>query len=714
MKGALVESELERSRRRRRQSKLGFYARAAGRMKKVDETKDIVYDWDDPNEWSYWDKAFNAFRPPPRLTVSEWADTYRIIPGEFAAEPGQWSTSKMECMRAIMDACSPSDSTQKIVFVKPVQTGGTEAAILNTIGFNIDVNPRSMLVVFPTLELAEGFSKERLDPMIDVCPTLKDKVSEVNTRGPVGKGASTVRKKRYPGGFLNLVGANSTSGLSSRPVPVVIMDEVDRCIENAGREGNPTKLLSNRATTFFDRKEIFIGSPVKAKDESGILQMFEDSNQAVWELECPNDKCKHYHLLVWDNIDLDLCEYKCPSCEKTYAQWQWQDQPGQWHILNPSHKTKGFFINALVSPWLSWIDLVAEYKEALRLETAGDDSLMKPFVNTKLCLPYRKLGMRIEVDLYNARREVYPCHAKEAEIPDGVLLLTASADVQDSFIKYEIVGWGRGRESWGIETGSFQGDPKSASTDVWEKLDHYVYLRIFSFVDNTRLRVRVLFVDSGGHCTSEVYKYCKARHPRAFAIRGIGGIGKPILYQPKKQGKGNYTVINLGTDTLKDELHSRLNVEKQGPGYCHFPMLENGLPAVGYDQGFFDEIVSEQRILKYNQKGFANYEWHKNRTDANEALDLRCYNRAALEFTRVKLEQIKRDELTSIPEAEIHTIQIGTGKRIAIAEKKTGSTNKQYGASKQTTINVPDSPKPGYTPPKRPQAYRGGATTTSF
>src|SRR5271165_3268127 len=119
MKGALQESELERSRRRRKQSKLGYYARSIARMQKVDECKDIVYEWDDPNNWEYWQKAFNAFRPPPKLTVSQWADQYRIIPGEFAAEPGQWSTSKMECMRAIMDACSPSDSTQKIVFVKP-------------------------------------------------------------------------------------------------------------------------------------------------------------------------------------------------------------------------------------------------------------------------------------------------------------------------------------------------------------------------------------------------------------------------------------------------------------------------------------------------------------------------------------------------------------------------------------------------------------------
>src|SRR5262245_38833933 len=94
------------------------------------------------------------------MTIDEWADRYRRIAPEFSCEPGAWNTKRVPYLRAIMRACSPSDPCQRIIFAKPSQVGGTEV-ILNTLGYLIDLNPRSVLVIFPTVELAQSFSRER-------------------------------------------------------------------------------------------------------------------------------------------------------------------------------------------------------------------------------------------------------------------------------------------------------------------------------------------------------------------------------------------------------------------------------------------------------------------------------------------------------------------------------------------------------------------------
>ena len=63
-------------------------------------------------------------------------------------------------------------------------------------------------MIFPTLDLAESFSRERLEPMISMMPALKNLVADVAV-GPDTANRSSIKKKRYPGGFLNLIGANS-------------------------------------------------------------------------------------------------------------------------------------------------------------------------------------------------------------------------------------------------------------------------------------------------------------------------------------------------------------------------------------------------------------------------------------------------------------------------------------------------------------------------
>ena len=661
----------------------------------------------------FWTELFAGLRPPPELAVDEWADRYRIIAPEFAAAPGAWNTSRVASMRAVMRACSPSHPCRRVVLVKPAQAGGTEAAVLNPIGYTIDVNPRSMIVAFPTIDLAEAFSRERLEPMIAHTPSLRRKVADViPAAGATDR--SSVKRKRYPGGFLILTGANSSAGMSSRPVPMIVIDEVDECVRYSTSAGDPVSLLDARTTTFHDAKQILVSSPSNEPGETSIVQFWEESSRGKLETVCPG--CEQWQVLDFWRMDLDRAQISCAGCGNYYGQSSWNRGPDfeRWTFANPGHPTtQGFWLSGLNSPWLNWeINFCGEYKAAERLQKAGDDSLMRVFVNARLAQPYRKLGKRVEVDLYRDRREIYEAHQAGSELPEGVILLTAAVDVQDARLVYEVVGWGRGRESWGIEYGEFQGNPHllpnpdRPNESPWEQIDRFLYNRVFRYSDGRFARIRLCFVDSGGHCTSSVYRYCKARQPRMFAIKGVGGSDKAMIIggKARERSEGCW-LLRLGVDTLKDEFHARLAVSEPGPGFCHWPQGWNGEDVQGYNEAYFKELTAEQRVLKFSNAGFTKFEWTKNRTDANEAFDLRCYARAALEYLKLRLENMPPDIIPNATLDRFDRLEVGLGRHILVDRSKLRrySEAPPHGPG---AIALPTEEKESPTVSKAPTPYR--------
>ena len=52
----------------------------------------------------------DGLRPDPLLTVSEWADRYRVLSQRASSEPGRWRTERTPYLKEIMDCLSPSSS----------------------------------------------------------------------------------------------------------------------------------------------------------------------------------------------------------------------------------------------------------------------------------------------------------------------------------------------------------------------------------------------------------------------------------------------------------------------------------------------------------------------------------------------------------------------------------------------------------------------------
>jgi phage terminase large subunit GpA-like protein len=596
------------------------------------------------NTSSLFRACSRILRPPSRVPLSEWADAYRILSPESSAESGQWITARAPYEKEMMDAIS-DPFTPKVVIQKASQVGATDCAILNPVGYYMDEDPCPILVVQPTLDLAQAFSTDRLAPMLRDSPRLRGKVHDARSRDS----SNTIYRKGFRGGFVQMAGANSAASLSGRPVRVVLLDDVDRYPASAGTEGNPIKLATARTSAFWNRKIVIVSSP----GTSGVSHIEREmgmSTQEYWYLPCPH--CNYFQVLDWDRVRFADMTHGCLACNHYRQKHEWlaHAEYGEWRAHRPvdgrgrSVKTRGFYLSGLYSPWIEWDLLVDEFVTAVKASQEGDIELLKAFRNTRLGLLHEDRGERVEIDLYADRREVYT-----GEVPAGVLVLTAGVDVGDNCLNYEVVGWGKGREAWGIEYGILDGNPRE--DEVWDLLDEAVFHRVFTCHDGKRMRVRRMPVDSN-YCSDYVYQYTKARQPRAISIRGEGGLGKPFIKSAGILTKFNRAhLITLGVDTAKEEIVGRLNVARPGPGYCHFPKLANGEPARGYDEEYFKGLTAEQRQVK-SKHGFRTFIWVKRLSQRNEPFDCRIYALAGivLPYTGIKLEEMSRDVFSSSEE----------------------------------------------------------------
>jgi phage terminase large subunit GpA-like protein len=112
----------------------------------------------------------------------------------------------------MMNAVS-DPAIETVVVMSSAQVGKTEI-LNNVVGFHIHQDAAPILLVQPTIEMAEVWSKDRLAPMLRDTPELKDLVKDPRSRDS----GNTLRQKKFTGGQIAMAGANSASSLSGRPV----------------------------------------------------------------------------------------------------------------------------------------------------------------------------------------------------------------------------------------------------------------------------------------------------------------------------------------------------------------------------------------------------------------------------------------------------------------------------------------------------------------
>ena len=595
-------------------------------------------------------KILSGMKPPEDLTVSQWADKNRRLTSESSAEVGKWRTSRTPYMFDILDSFT-DPLIEHIVVVAASQVGKSET-INNMVGYCIDQDPGPILLIQPTIDDVKRYSEMRIAPMIRETRCLKRKVADPKSRDA----ANTKRQKSFPGGVLVMTGSNVAHDLSSMPIRYVFGDERDRWATSAGSEGDPWELAVARTRTFYNKKMVEVSTPT-VKGASAIENSYNLGTMERWKTQCPH--CGEYVEITFDNIrfEYEAAEkgdkkifhiseifYVCPECGGISDEHTMKSQPAKWVATVPEarkhHKTRSFWLTAWVSPWATWESIILQF-----LQAGTDSAKLQVVYNTQFGELWEERGDMASEDDVMSRREVY-----EAEVPDGVLLLTCGVDTQDDRLEYEVVGHRRFGETWGIKKGVILGRPDTE--EVWERLDE-VLSHKYKFKSGVSLQISLTFIDEGGHFTQEVRQHCLARqYDHVFAIKGANRPDIPYTAPPKKQkivvnGKviGQVWVYEIGVNAGKQKIVDNLRVQSPGANYCHFPLRDD------YGKQFFKQLMSEH--LAYVPKLKHPWQWQKiPGHERNEAFDIRNYNLAACEILSPDWDAIEQKLRTAKPGEE--------------------------------------------------------------
>ncbi len=593
-----------------------------------------------------------ALRPKQALSVSEWAEKNMVLPAGSNTE-GKYTTASAPYQKEIMDAIS-DPMVRDVVVMSSAQVGKT-LIILCGIGYYIDYEPATQLLVLPTLVLGEKFSKSRLANMIRDVAVLSDKIA-----APKSKNSdNTVSFKQYPGGYIIVAGANSPASLSSMPIRVVWMDEIDRFADSAGKEGNPIKLAQKRATSYWNKKFIKASTPT-ISGKSNIEKEYKEGSQEEWNVMCPS--CGAYQPYEFDRIVFDSVSMVCKECGEVISEMDWKSSKHKWIAACPENKKKrSFRLNEFAAPWVQWSDIIDEHKKAYKeMKENHNPKDMITFVNTTLGECWDETDQEeynVDEDTLENKAEHY-----EADIPNGVLLLTASVDVQDDRFEIEVKGWGRDYENWGIYKTEIYGELEYSA--VWEELEEYLG-STFYFANGRELNIAGVAIDTGGHHTQRVYKWIKSMKQKGKKVYGIKGYSQkpvPLVYKRTKveiketgrNGKEKVvdsTIIHIiGVDAGKESISRWLTLEEKGEGYCHFPSN----PGRGYDRKYYEGLLSEKQIYK-EVRGKVRKVWVKKNGVRNEPLDLFNYNYACCELIRPRWDDLERKLAKGVNYVKKHT-----------------------------------------------------------
>lgn len=557
--------------------------------------------------------ALAVLKPPEKLTVSEWADKYRILSELDSAAPGHWRTSKTPYLKAVMDAFN-ADFIHDITFCAGTQLGKTSAE-QNMIGYAVAQDPGPMLVVYPSEKLAKFTSEKRLQPLIMLSPALREKFNE---RG------SKDLELSFDTMYIALVGANSASDLSSRPARYVFFDEIDKFPKWTGAEAGPLELAAERTKTFYNRKIMKVSTPTLKT--GNIWQGWLNADiQYRYFVPCPH--CGEMQVLEFGQIKWPegsdetearaAASYECKYCHEIIDDRQKPAmlRAGEWR---GERKRKGrahkvaYHLNSIYSPWLTFGDVAAKF-----LASKDEPALLMNFVNSWLAEPWEDKSSRMKSDVVMEKALPY----ERGRMPAAAQLITCGIDVQLDHFYYSVRAWGAHMTSWLVDWGR---------AETWADLETVVE-RNYADTNGEIHNVNLACMDSG-YNTDDVYSFC-AQHmgvivPTKGASRALKSRYTVSILDKQAAGFG-LRLYEMDTNQLKNFIASRMSID---PGaYGSWNVYE------GIEREYADQICSEQRVEKKDRKGRVSIVWEKISSHvANHLLDCETNNVLAAEIMGVR------------------------------------------------------------------------------
>lgn len=563
----------------------------------------------------YQKEALKFLKPPEDITVSEWADKYRILDAKTSAMPGPWRTEQTPYLKGIMDEFNNYE-TEEIVYIKPTQVGGTEC-LQNMAGYIIQQDPAPTMIVYPTDKLAESISENRLQPMIKAAPTLKKRFLE---------NESSKLELQFDGMYLTLAGSNSPSSLASKAIRFLFLDEVDKYPVASKKEADPISLARERTKTFHNRKIFITSTPTlktghiwKAKEDADIEKHFF--------VPCPH--CGEYIEFKWKQVHFpkeegmslaDRAEFASYVCQECGCVITDQDKPdmlrlGEWRTVKQNTKfvrKVAFWMNTLYSPFVRFSEVVKEF-----LKSKDDPEQLQNFVNSWLAEPWEDTKLKTNADLVMERQTEY----EELVVPDWAKMLTGGVDVQENCLYWTIRAWGSYLTSQNIAHG------QAFSFQEVERVMNLEY----QMPDGTPMVVALALIDSG-YNADLVYDFCVSNSDWALPSKGSSN---PMLshYKMSTVNKTDsrafgMNLVLVDTGKYKDMIAGRMK-KKNGSG--------SWMVYAGCDREYAEQVTAEHKVNVKMGNGKVKQEWQLKTSHAdNHYLDCEVYALAAADALGVR------------------------------------------------------------------------------
>lgn len=636
---------------------------------------------------------------------------------------GPFTTDNCPDIREILRSCVSSE-VETTVIVGPTQSYKT--TILIGVGaYTIAVDYGPLGWVLPTEPLARAFSSKRYQPCVDNTPWL----AELKPDNP---DAYKNLELGFKTATLRFAGSNSPSNLASFPYKRVIGDETDKFPQRLKNEAGTLDLILQRTGQFAHRNHIFASSPTVPTGTIWQAALRGDCRR--YYVPCPHCSqffTQSFSLLRWDqnaknaNGTWDFkrvaqsAHLECPHCQGQIWENHRRDMlhAGEWrpdpiavadarradYELIADPRCRSYFRSCfnVLHPNRTFARIAERH-----LQAGKDPSKRQNFTNSELGEVYEEAGETVAADSIFNRREDYLEEQPDGQLllPEGVRVLVAAVDVQASpaRIEYEIIGYGADMESWGIHYGIIE--KRATWQQTFDELDR-VLLKPWMLPAGDSLiplTPAAVCVDTG-HETEECYKYVRRCQPRrVYAVKGSSeGYGQPLVSRPQKSGVKQVTLYVIGTVTAKMEIMSRLRIVEAGPGMMHFPKSEKR----GYDLEYFRQLTAESAVTRY-VAGRKTVKFIKPTGRRNEALDIRCYARAAIELLNPAFDKIgeKIDAVKSKTEekpVDAPAVTVSTEEKITKEDLAAEAPREKPPEPKPNTFEVVSGARPVAVP--RPQ-----------
>lgn len=564
----------------------------------------------------WFPEELEAFKPPERYTVSEWADNFRVLTN-ISAEPGRWRTNRTPYLKEPMDKFT-DPLIEQIVLCFGAQIGKTEAE-LNMIGYALDQTQSPVMMVYPTDTIAKFASDKRVQPMIKSVKSISDNFDE---------NSKLLELDFNNGNYMVLVGANSPSSLSSRSIKYLFFDEIDKYPAFSGKEADPIKLAKERTKTFVDKKIVMVSTPTV---ESGnIWQALMNANERrQYYVPCPHcgvSQTLKFKQIKWpdehnDNADMirDTAYYECEHCGgHIYDRHKMEMlRHGKWEAVNASQskvRSISYHLSSIYSPWVTFGDVAYEFKTS-----KGTPASLMNFINSWLAEPWRSAKTKSTQNM-QFTESTYP----SGVVPDKAVLLIASVDVQLDHFWWEVRAYAPGVKSYLIDYGQ-------AST--WDDLEEIIIHREYPSEYGEPRQIMKAGIDSGFR-TDEVYQFCSRFPEVCIPLKGSSNhttMTAPYTMTSLEKGVvGGLKLYVLNTDYWKDFIFARMVRPINEDGTIH---LYKDCP-----QEYSDHLRSEEKQEHRNVKtGAVTVQWKPLTSHpVNHLLDTCTYNAAVADIAGVK------------------------------------------------------------------------------